>query len=144
MLSARKGGDCVKLWYLDTSAAMKLIAQEKESDALDEAIVTESPALFSSTLLETELRRARRFLPEIGANDIEDLIDAISIFEFDRSIFRVAGMLPGKHLRSLDAIHIAAALLGGCTAMVTYDHRMAEAAEEAGLTVVSPGSAWNP
>ena len=120
---------------------MKLIAQEKESDALDEAILAESPALFSSTLLETELRRARCFLPEIRPHIIEDVIESMPIFEIDRSIFRVAGMLPGTHLRSLDAIHIAAALLGGCTTMVTYDHRMADAAEEAGLPVLSPGRA---
>ena len=131
----------MKLWYLDTSAVMKLIAQEKESDALDEAILAESPELFSSTLLETELRRACRFLPEIQPHIIEDVIESMSIFEIDRSIFRVAGMLPGTHLRSLDAIHIAAALLGGCTTMVTYDHRMADAAEEAGLPVLSPGRA---
>lgn len=51
-----------------------------------------------------------------------------------------ASRLPGS-LRSLDAIHVAsAALLGSeLTALVTYDHRMADAARAAGLPITMPG-----
>jgi predicted nucleic acid-binding protein len=43
-------------------------------------------------------------------------------------------------LRSLDAIHVATALAIGdeLEALVTYDHRMKQAALAAGLAVVSP------
>ena len=47
-------------------------------------------------------------------------------------------MLPGANLRSLDAIHVAAARFGGVDAMVTYDRRQADAARAVGLAVVAP------
>lgn len=129
----------MKSWYLDTSAAFKLLVEEAETIALDEAILKHDPTLFSCRLLETELRRARNHYPELRLKELESFLASISIFDIDRHVFRIAGMLPGEHLRSLDAIHVAAALLGGCTTLVTYDHRMAEAAENSGLEVISPG-----
>ena len=130
-------------WYLDTSAAMKLLVFEEESPAFVEAIDTEKPLLTSSTLLVTELNRARQRRASLDASSVNDLLFRLQIFDLDRLAFQHAGALPGKHLRSLDAIHISAAMLGGCTTMVTYDHRMAEAAENSGLEVVSPGPAAN-
>jgi predicted nucleic acid-binding protein len=54
---------------------------------------------------------------------------------------RSAATLPGKGLRSLDAIHVASAQqLGGLLdVLITYDHRMIDAARTIGLPVVSPG-----
>lgn len=129
----------MKSWYLDTSAAFKLLVEESETNALDEAILEHDPTLFSCRLLETELRRARNHYSKLSLKELESFLASISIFDIDRNVFRIAGMLPGEHLRSLDAIHIAAALLGGCTTLVTYDRRMAEAAENSGLEVISPG-----
>ena len=44
-----------------------------------------------------------------------------------------------RELRTLDAIHLAAALTApDLRAMVTYDSRLAEAAATAGIAVVSP------
>ena len=48
----------MKRWYLDTSAAMKLIKRESESTALTERLRADRPDLISALLLETELRRA--------------------------------------------------------------------------------------
>jgi uncharacterized protein len=47
---------------------------------------------------------------------------------------------PDRSLRSLDAIHLATARLLGpdLDALVTYDHRLASAATDAGLAVLSP------
>ena len=44
-------------------------------------------------------------------------------------------------LRTLDALHLASALLLGdaLTAFVAYDHRLADGAEAAGLAVATPG-----
>jgi uncharacterized protein len=49
-------------------------------------------------------------------------------------------MLDGGVLRTLDAIHLAAAQTLGddLTAVITYDQRMAAAAVEIGLTVSAP------
>ena len=53
---------------------------------------------------------------------------------------RAGTMMPGSSLRSLDAIHPASAEVLGpsLTAVVTYDRRMIEAAEQLGLRVVTP------
>lgn len=50
-----------------------------------------------------------------------------------------ADVAPGKRLRSLDAIHVASALaIEDLDALVTYDNRMAEAAEASGIAVAHP------
>jgi predicted nucleic acid-binding protein len=51
-----------------------------------------------------------------------------------------AGSMQPEALRSLDAIHLATALLLGDAVgvVVTYDERMAEAARSLGFTVASP------
>ena len=55
----------------------------------------------------------------------------------DDEIVESASRLPGTNLRSLDAIHLATALLlrAELTAFLTYDTRLAAAAEEHGLPV---------
>jgi predicted nucleic acid-binding protein len=52
-----------------------------------------------------------------------------------------AAILEPPSLRTLDAIHLAAALTLGdeLQAIVTYDERMAEAARSLGFPVVQPG-----
>ena len=49
-----------------------------------------------------------------------------------------AGLLPGQNLRSLDALHLAAATDLGVDALVTYDQRLQSAAHEIGMPVVAP------
>lgn len=44
-------------WYLDTSAALKLLVEEDESDALVQDIDRAQPVLVACWLLDTELRR---------------------------------------------------------------------------------------
>ena len=44
----------MSIWYLDTSAALKLVVEEPESDALAQAIDREQPDLVACWLLETE------------------------------------------------------------------------------------------
>lgn len=48
-------------------------------------------------------------------------------------------LLPGDSLRSLDALHLAAAVRLGADVVLTYDARMIGAATELGFAVVSPG-----
>lgn len=50
-------------------------------------------------------------------------------------------MIGHPPLRTLDAVHLATAVLlsDELTAFIAYDHRLANAAEAAGLTVATPG-----
>lgn len=126
-------------WYLDTSAALKMFVDEPESERLERALLENSPQIFSSTLLETELRRVAVRHPEIPQSEITDFMESIELVVLTRTAFRVAGQLPGATLRSLDALHLTAALLGGATGIVTYDRRLQSAAREMGLTAIAPG-----
>lgn len=129
----------METWYMDTSAAVKLLVREDESPALIEAINTRAPLLCSSNLLITELSRAQQRTSSIRPAAVRNVLLRLQLIDVNRTVFEHSGLIPGANLRSLDAIHIAAALLGGCTSMVTYDHRMAEAAERSGLEIYSPG-----
>lgn len=95
----------------------------------------------SSELALVEVRRAvARQRPE----DIVAALELLSRFELipvTRPTLEWAAELPPWQLRTLDAIHIASALLLGseCEGVVTYDARMQEAARLAGLNVAAPG-----
>lgn len=54
--------------------------------------------------------------------------------------FEVAGRLDPSILRSLDALHLAAALSLGdeLEAMITYDERLAQACRANGVDVLAP------
>lgn len=128
-----------KRWYLDTSAAIKLAHAEDETAALVDAVNHEKPVLVSSELLITEMHRARLRLPSLTQGATHSLLRKVSLSPVTTEVLRFAGNIEGQHLRSLDAIHIAAALLGGAPTLITYDNRMAESARAAGLEVLQPG-----
>ena len=125
-------------YYLDTSAAAKLLVDEIESDALaewaDDAVVE----LSSTNLLETELRRFahRHKLPQSAVTQI---LDRVSLHDLPPSLYHEAGILPGRSLRSLDALHLVGAVRLSVRGVVTYDVRLAEAARTLGIGVLSPG-----
>ncbi|UUZ44633.1 type II toxin-antitoxin system VapC family toxin [Janibacter limosus] len=125
-------------WYLDTSAALKLVIDERESSVLVDHPDTETPDLVACLLLETELRRAAQRRGDLTREMVTQLIERVNLFEVPTSLFREAGLLGGAHLRSLDALHLAAAIRIGADAIVTYDHRMAEASRDLGFAVIAP------
>lgn len=125
-------------WYLDTSAAVKLLVEERESAALGAAIDHEQPDLVACWLLETELRRFTHREPAVSQEAVTSFLDGVGLYEVPASMFREAGALPGGSLRSLDALHLAAAIRIGVDRVVTYDERMSESARELGLAVLAP------
>ena len=124
-------------WYVDTSAALKLLV-EAESARLAEHLDTQSPDLVACLLLGTELRRAAQCHPPLSQGAVTELLDRVSLSEVPGSLFREAGLLAGVDLRSLDALHLMAAIRQGVDAVLTYDHRMARAARDLGVPVVAP------
>ncbi|HEX5534264.1 MAG TPA: type II toxin-antitoxin system VapC family toxin [Actinomycetales bacterium] len=128
----------MSLWYLDTSAALKLLIDEPESAALAGTIDREQPDLVSCWLLETEMRRAARRVEGLTQQIISEFLDGVGLYEVPASLFREAGLLPGADLRSLDALHLSAAVRIGVDQVVTYDARMQESAKGLGLRVLSP------
>lgn len=125
-------------WYLDTSAALKLLVEEDESAAFADFVEQEQPNLVASFLVETELRRAATRHPTIPQAAVTTLLAGVGMLDSPRGLFREAGVLPGTHLRSLDALHLASATREGVDHVLTYDRRMAAAARELGFRVHAP------
>ncbi len=128
----------MRRWYLDTSAALKLLVEEDESDALARAIDAEQSDLVACWLLETELRRAAGRTGAFTQELVTDLLEGVALYEVPGSLLREAGLLPGANLRSLDALHLAAAVRIGVDHLITYDARMRDSARELGVSVLAP------
>lgn len=129
------------LYYVDTSAALKLLVAETHSKAFA-AFYDEAPSAtwVSSALLRIEVMRAvTRVFPAL-LPDARDLLLAFDFVSIDDDIVDAAMNEPDRMLRSLDAIHLATARVLGpdLTALVTYDDRLADAAVDAGFEVASP------
>lgn len=125
--------------YLDSSALVKLIVTESETDALVSHLA-DAARMTSSSLVEVEVVRAVR---KGGAGLVVDArraLDEIELLALDERLLRAAADLPDDVLRTLDAIHVAAAqTLGDDLAeLITYDRRMIDAAGALGLPVVAP------
>lgn len=125
--------------YVDTSALGSLLIDQPESSALVEWLDQTTATLVSSDLLETELRRIA-VRESLDQADVTRLLDGVALAALDRAIYRSAGFLPMPYLRTLDALHLEAAIRLDVDAVLTYDRRLSEAAHEAGLGVIAPGA----
>lgn len=119
---------------------LKLVLDEPESVPLKEFArdaQSGNAAPTTSWLGEAEFRRAgMRYA--IAAAEVEATLAEFDALEHPREDFEQASRLPFGDLRTLDAIHIAAALRARAAYFVTYDRRQGEAAAALGLNVVSP------
>lgn len=127
-------------FYLDTSALVKLVVNEPETEPLRAwlAAVPRNPV--ACDLVRAELVRAvRQAAPGLLVR-ARTVLDAVTLTEVTTTLFEAAGRLDPAILRTLDAVHVASALdLGDdLEGFVTYDERLARAAELNGIAVVSP------
>ncbi len=128
--------------YVDSSALMKRYLSEQNSEVAVRFIAGDQRRA-TCHITEVEIRRnLARLLKG------EDLIGARRQFQSDLSYFaiinidsvtcaRAASIAEQTQCRSLDALHVAAALLvGKSTTFLTFDIRQAQAARSVGLEVV--------
>jgi predicted nucleic acid-binding protein len=127
------------LCYLDTSAFVKLVVDERESEALREFLI-EWPQRFSSVLLDVEAHRLAQRTNRATTVRTDRLLRSLSLVPVSPEVRSVARSLPPPTLRALDSIHLASALTMGSDlgVFVAYDHRLLDAAADAGLPVASP------
>lgn len=129
--------------YLDASALVKLVLSEPESGALI-AFLSEAPAPITSELARVEVvRAARRASRQADVHDRADRVMAsVSLLRLHEAILDRARTVPPPGLRTLDAVHLAAALSLGedLAVFVAYDARLLQAARAAGLQTASPGA----
>ena len=139
--------------YLDTCALMKLVHPEPETRMLRDFLKSRVQVpKFTATVALAELPRAVRranhdqagraseFL-EAEREQAQRLLDTLQMVDVTRAVLADAGDADGPFLRTLDAVHLVAAarIRAGLSAFVTYDKKLATAAQQAGLPVLSPG-----
>jgi hypothetical protein len=128
------------VWYADTSAVVKLVVAEAESAALRAWLLEPGRELVACDLVRTELFRvARRVAPEVMVQ-ARRVLETITLVQVSTSMFESAGRVDPVDLRSLDAVHLAAALEMGddLEGVLTYDERLAAAANLHGIRTVAP------
>ncbi len=134
--------------YVDSSALLKRVISEPGSAALAVSLArsaADGSALICSSLGWIEVSRAlRTHLGERGDDSVSDLCDAALSGVLERPInadvVALARRLAPSTLRSLDAIHLASALLTDVDVIISYDQRLLYSAHHHGLRTSSPGS----
>lgn len=125
--------------YVDTSAVGRVLLGEPDAPAINDAL-REFDRMIASSLLGVELRRLamrREMLDRVAT-----LVPRIALLPIDRRTLTLTETLTPDTLGTLDAIHLATALLSIETAeveaLMTYDKQLANAAHEHGIEVLSP------
>ena len=127
--------------YLDSSALLKRVRREAETDALG-AWLSERPEapLVTSEVGRVEVIRAARRIGGHVVPAARAVVDDLDLVPLHRTVQDIACELEGPGLRTLDALHLASALVLGdeLTVVVAYDRRRLAAATAVGLPVESP------
>lgn len=128
--------------YLDSSALVKLVRREAETGALRRYLRRHaSDDLVSSDLARVEVVRAVLAGGPLAIAHARRVLARLHLMGLDVDLLQAAaGVATAVSLRSLDAIHLASAQLLGAElrAVLTYDARLASAAEALGLPVEAP------
>ncbi|HEV2930685.1 MAG TPA: type II toxin-antitoxin system VapC family toxin [Propionibacteriaceae bacterium] len=127
-------------YYVDTSALVKMIIYEHETRALIDWLVQQDEPLVSCDLVRAEIVRATRRRHSDRVVRARQVLEALVLTRLSPAVLDHAGRLDPIGLTTLDAVHLAAALdLGDdLSGLVTYDDRLAAAAEANGVAVVAP------
>jgi predicted nucleic acid-binding protein len=129
--------------YLDSSALLKLLHEESESAALADWLTAHAGVpVVSSELAKVEVVRAcRRVNPDV-LPEATALLAGLDLIPMSGTVIDEAADVGETTLRSLDALHLASALLirGELSTFVAYDRRLADAASAAGLELLAPGT----
>ena len=140
--------------YYDSGVLVKLYVREEFSDAVARFLAERREAVVINDLHDIEMRNAlrlKRFREEI---DDEQLAASMAMLSSDlaarrlirtriewQSVFAEAERLSaiaatGTGVRTIDLLHVAAALSQGASGLVSLDHRQRAAARLASLGVI--------
>jgi uncharacterized protein len=130
------------LIYIDTSALLKLVkTDEAEGPAVRDYMTGSGDSrLVSSALLAVEARRGILRVRRDGLPKVDLLLADVAQIEISDAVVESASRLPDPLLRSLDAIHLATALLirDELDVLLSYDERLVAAAKAHHIPTASP------
>ena len=140
--------------YYDSGILVKLYVREESSDAVARSLAARGEAVIVNDLHELEIRNAlrlKRFRDEIGDGQ---LAASMAMLASDLAADRLirggidwgsvcaeaerlsATMTADLGVRTIDLLHVAAALDRTASGLVSLDHRQRAAARASGLDVV--------
>ncbi len=125
-------------FYVDTSVAGHAMLRQSAPAVAWFEDAAEAHELVSSRLIKTELTRlARRELVPFAVRD--EVLDFIGLIPVDHAVLMEAEAIV-PHVRTLDAIHLGAALRSGIEGLIvaSHDARMLEVATQMGFETVDP------
>ena len=132
--------------YVDSSALIKRVVAEPESEGLDLALaghVADQNVLVSSSLAWVEVERALRSI--VSSNPHFDVgesarvaMSGVAERVIGADVVSLARRIEPPVLRTSDAIHLATAVLLDADLVITYDDRLTAAARRNSLDVVAP------
>lgn len=128
--------------YCDSSALIKRTGEEIDSEEVTSLIASfaeNGSTLITSELARVEIRRA--FIRDTALTgrtvpvdeQLLSTLGGIMLVDLDADVLVVASQIEVLHLGTLDAIHLATALLSGAHVLVTRDAQLARACQEVGL-----------
>jgi predicted nucleic acid-binding protein len=128
-------------YYIDTSALVKMLVIEQHSTELVTWVQSMNPTFAASDLLRIEALRSARRLGSRVVRATRDALRFVNFIALSSEVCELAADLEPAVLRSLDAAHVASALIIGddLEGVLTYDERLAEGCANLGLNVVAPG-----
>jgi predicted nucleic acid-binding protein len=128
--------------YLDSSALVKLVQREPESQALRQYLRQHrGDERVASELVRVEVVRSVLAGGPAAITHAWRLLERLYLVALDRALLdHAATLAPSSLVRSLEAIHLASAQLLGADlrALLTYDVRMTQVASSLGLPVEAP------
>ena len=127
--------------YVDANILLKRVLIEQDSDQIREHLsqLVESGAhLLTSALSAAEIDRAlMRIDTQAPADRMKERVHALSgiiTISIDASVLELAGAIPARNLGTLDALHVASALITRADTLITRDQQMQRACADLGLT----------
>jgi uncharacterized protein len=125
--------------YLDSSAIVKTVIEEPESKALRQ-FLRDFEIHVSAELARTEVLRAVRRADANAVPRAYEAFERLVLIAVTETLLDAAGTLDPPELRTLDAIHLAAArtVVAQLGALVTYDARMTRAGAALAFPVATP------
>ncbi len=133
--------------YVDPSALLKRVLVGPGSAdvtaslrawAADRDLVTSSSLAWVE--VHRALRRAGEIVPGLDPGTLTTHASSgVAELPLDDQVLQVAQSIGGPLLRTLDAIHLASAVVAAADVLTTYDDRLAAAATAQGIAVSAPG-----
>ena len=125
------------LIYLDSSIGLRTILDVPERRRLQTWLHTPDSLFVSSRLLRTEVIRVLR-REKLATAAATPLLDRVGLIDITRETHARAESIE-RHVKSLDALHLATAMLvGGQLTVATHDAGLKDVAEHIGFATFDP------